>query len=124
MIPAWIKRWFYQPKIWFNEGQKTPAKYEGKLRVKCTPLDGALKIEWWDEVNRVAIWTETIKHREDHSFVAQIACTGTFAPSGGYYIDEDGLRHHVLKCDPGQLGVMGQRVKLMQAPPQETKSNA
>lgn len=84
-----------------NEPRKT---YQGTLRPKITILGPEeARIEWCDRDGN-AIWTETAKPREGFSFMSQITCDGEFSTSPGYFVDEEGKRHFVMKCDTGKLG--------------------
>lgn len=79
--------------------------YAGTLRPRITILGlEEAKVEWIN-TEGVVVWTETSKPRQGYSFVSQITCVGEFATSPGYFVDEDGKRHFVMKCDPGRLGV-------------------
>ena len=90
--------------------------YSGTLRPKITILgEELLKIEWIHEsegrIDEI-IWTETIKVKAGCSAVSQVVCSGHFEPKPGYFMDENGLRHFVMACDPGELGVLGHHAKL------------
>lgn len=89
-------------------------QYAGTLRPRFTYLETitdkfgipyhTLKVQWVN-AEGVVIWTETAKCQDGHAFVSQITCVGEFSTSNTYYVDEDGKRHFVMKCDPGVLGV-------------------
>lgn len=84
--------------------------YSGELRAKITILEPEeASIEWCDR-NGLVVWMETSKPREGMSFMSQIVCTGEFKTVPGYFVDEDGKRHFVMKCDPGELGAFGGQV--------------
>lgn len=85
--------------------------FTGTLRARYTILSlTELKVEWIDQETNVVIWTETTKPREGWSAMSQIVCAGAFLTTNSYFIDEEGLRHFSMRCDPGQVGVLGQKL--------------
>ena len=82
--------------------------HQGTLRAKVTLLGASAKIEWINHQTQEVVWTETCAPREGMAFVSQIECTGSFRPTGGYFVDASGKRHFVLNAEVGSLGaVMG-----------------
>ena len=81
------------------------AEYTGVLRPRFTILaQDHARVEWIDVESGYVIWTEECKPPNDWSFASQIVCSGTFNIQPGHFIDPEGKRHFVLKCDTGQLG--------------------
>lgn len=110
--------------------QDTPAEYTGTLRPRITflgpvevqkQIEGQavsetyhhFKVEWIEGTNvSKVIWTEEIKVPKDYSFVPQIAGYGTFTKQGGFYVDEDNLRHFVMDAQVGLFGQAPGQVEL------------
>jgi hypothetical protein len=105
--------------------QQPPTEYTGNLRPKITYLGrietqrpsallegqtetdvfDQFKVEWIEgtDISKV-VWTETVKVPEGYAFVPQIAGYGTFQKQGGFYVDEDNLRHFVMDAPIGIFG--------------------
>lgn len=79
----------------------------GGVGITDTEVFDQFKVEWIEgtDVSKV-VWTETVKVPNGHSFVPQIAGYGTFQKQGGFYVDEDNLRHFVMEAPVGIFGAM------------------
>ena len=79
-------------------------EYEGALRAKIAILGPEeCRVEWLDLAGNV-VWAETVKPKAGYSFMSQIVGEGRFRTEPGHFVDGDGKRHFVMKCDPGRIG--------------------